>query len=177
MLKEPVITEFCYGDASHDGHGWHSNFFIYTNLEDSDFEFINNSMGPYFGFTIGEIIERDPNDKKHVLSIKCSDEYPMIVSEYQENKLKMKDFKSLFEKGFKFSFSYTEDEYEKALKNGLPNDDSPENGDIYCDEFEDIVKFVVRYMIEKLNMENAVFEDAKVPCVGMFGSGYGIFNE
>ena len=177
MLKEPVITEFCYGDASHDGHGWHSNFFIYTNLEDSDFEFINNSMGPYFGFTIGEIIERDPNDKKHVLSIKCSDEYPMIVSEYQENKLKMKDFKSLFEKGFKFSFSYTEDEYEKALENGVSDNDYPEYGDIYCDEFEDIVKFVVRYMIEKLNMENAVFEDAKVPCVGMFGSGYGIFNE
>lgn len=177
MLKEPVITEFCYGDASHDGHGWHSNFFIYTNLEDSDFEFINNSMGPYFGFTIGAIIERDPNDKKNILSIKRSNEYPMIVSEYQENKLKMKDFKSLFEKGFKFSFSYTEDEYEKALENGVSDNDYPEYGDIYCDEFEDIVKFVVRYMIEKLNMENVVFEDAKVPCVGMFGSGYGIFNE
>lgn len=177
MLKEPVITEFCYGDAGHDGHGWHSNFFINTNLEDSDFEFINNSMGPYFGFTLGAIVERDPNDKKQILSIKHSKEYPMIVGEYQENKLKIKNFKSLFEKGFKFSFSYTEDEYEKALKNGVSDNDYPKYGDIYCDEFEDIVKFVVRYMIEKLNMENAVFEDAEIPCVGMFGSGYGIFNE
>ena len=177
MLKEPVITEFCYGDAGHDGHGWHSNFFINTNLEDSDFEFINNSMGPYFGFTLGAIVERDPNDKKQILSIKRSKEYPMILGEYQENKLKIKNFKSLFEKGFKFSFSYTEDEYEKALKNGVSDNDYPEYGDIYCDEFEDIVKFVVRYMIEKLNMENAVFEDAEIPCVGMFGSGYGIFNE
>lgn len=102
MLKEPVITEFCYGDAGHDGHGWHSNFFINTNLEDSDFELINNSMGPYFGFTIGEIIERDPNDEKHILSIKRSKEYPMILGEYQENKLKVKDFKSLLKKALSF---------------------------------------------------------------------------
>lgn len=173
---EPEITSFVYGDPSHDGHGWWSEFYIRTNLKRIDFETINNSMGPYFGFTLGQIVKRDPENENHIISYGHSEEYPIIFDTYMEDKLKMKDFKSLSEKGFKFSNEYTQQYYELAIKNNTPDNEYVNSGQIYCTDFEDIVKFVVNYMVRALEMKNVIFEEVQLNSVGLIGAGYGIFT-
>lgn len=167
MLKEPRIIRWIYGDPSDDGHGKWGEFFWNTTLEDEDLVKINDNMGPVFGFVL---FKRWDNNKKE----RCPVGYDEIFADYEENKLKAGIFRKLASLGFKFSSEFSNADYDLGKIKDLPDDEYVEDGDLYYEDYEEILLFVINYMVNKLGMKGFTLEKSDVDAF-MYGGGYGLF--
>lgn len=167
MLKEPRIIRWIYGDHHDDGHGKWDEFFWNTTLEDKDLDKINDNMGPVFGF----VLYRKWNNRKKEYSPAGYDE---IFADYEENKLKAGIFRKLAFLGFKFSSEFSNTDYDLEKIKDLPDDEYVEDGHLYYEEYEDILLFVINYMVNKLGMKGFTLEKSDVDAF-THGGGYGLF--
>lgn len=177
MIDEPRMTVFCVGDSAQRWRTKNHCFYINTNLEQRDFDYINNMMGQHFGFMFGYTVRFNANGS--IADVCKSEDYPLLFAGSNENKITVGQFRRLAKKGFSFPLSYTQRAYEEAANSDMADNAFPESGDCELDEFcfKAIVMFVVKYMVEKLNLKGAVVYEVDPPTVGFHESGKGIFGD